>query len=44
MKYNESIASLSSIGIMLGVTLIACIGAFIYLYKGIDKEYYLEEF
>lgn len=44
MKYNESIASLASIGIMLGVTIIACVGAFIYLYKGIDKEYYLEEF
>lgn len=44
MKYNELIASLASIGIMLGVTIIACVGAFIYLYKGIDKEYYLEEF
>lgn len=44
MKYNEKIASLASIGFMLFVTLIALLSSLIYLYNGIDKEYYVEEF
>lgn len=44
MKYNEKIASLTSISFMFVITLIALILSTTYLYKGIDKEYSLEEF
>lgn len=44
MKYNEKLASLISIGFMLVISLIVLSISFIYLYKDIDKEYYIEEF
>lgn len=41
MKYNETIASFVSIGFVLLITIFALIGSFIYLFKGIDEEYYI---
>lgn len=44
MKYSELIASLVSIGFIFVVGIITFILAFVYLYKGLNKEYYIEEF
>lgn len=41
IKYNEFIASCVSIGFVFVVTIISLIFSFIYLFKGVDEEYYL---
>lgn len=43
MKYNQLIASVASIGFVFVVTVISLIVSFIYLHKGIDKEYYIKD-
>ena len=41
LKYNPLIASLVSIGFVVVVTAISLIFSLIYLFKGIDEEYYI---
>lgn len=44
MKYNQMIASIVSIGFIFLVAIITFLLSFIYLYKGLKNEYYIEEF
>ena len=43
MKYNETIASIVSLGFVFLITIIAFILSFVYLFKGLKEEYYISE-
>lgn len=43
LKYNEILASYISIGFVLIITLISLTISFIYLFKGINEEYYVSD-
>lgn len=43
MKYNEKLAALLSIGFVFLITIVTLIIACIYLFKGLEKEYYSME-
>lgn len=44
MKYSEKLASLVSIGFIFLIAILALTFALLYLYRGLKKEYYIEEF